>query len=90
MTDPEAMVFEALARGRLIFPFKDELKALRDTAANGPLTDSENERMAELVGAFEQVKIKDKWFHSAMEGGDTETARRVAEEALEICEQVAG
>ncbi len=89
MTDPEAMVFEALSRGRLIFPFKDELSALRKHAANGELTDAETERKLALEGAFETLLVKDKWFHSAMEGGDTEAARKVAEEALQVLQDLA-
>ena len=86
MTDQEAVVFEALARGRLIFPFKQEMSDLR--AMEGPLTDDESDRLADLSDAFEKIKVKDKWFHSAMEGGDTETAGKVAGEALAILEEL--
>ncbi len=82
------MVFEALARGRLIFPFKDELAALRKHAASGDLTDAEAQRKLELEGGFQTLLVKDKWFHSAMEGGDTEAARKVAEEALQVCREL--
>lgn len=89
MTDPEAMVFEALARGRLIFPFKDELATLRKEFAAGPLTDAEAERKLALEGAFQTLLVKDKWFHSAMEGGDIDTARHIADEALKVCQELA-
>lgn len=89
MTDPQAIVFEALARGRLIFPFKDELRELRSRAKSGPLIDAEQARMEELESAFERVKAKDAWFHAAMQSGDHEGARQVAEQALEICQEVA-
>ena len=89
MTDPEAMVFEALGRGRLIFPFKDELAELRARAKAGPLIDSEAERLSELEGAFQIMLVKDKWFNSAMQGGDLEAACKVAEEALAVCQELA-
>ena len=89
MTDMQAIVFEALAKGRLIFPFKDELFKLRKWAAQGPLTEAEIARLNTLEAAYERVKSKDKWFHSAMQSGDTEGARQYAEEALAICRDLA-
>ena len=87
MTDEQTKVFEAVSRGRLIFPFQDEMDALSDI--DGELTDDEDSRLAELSDAFDKIKIKDEWFHSAMEGGDVDTAARVAGEALKICEDLA-
>lgn len=88
MTDMEAKVFESLSRGRLMFPFKDELAALRKKSQAGPLIDSEAERMTDLQGAFEVIKVKDRWFHSAMEGGDTIGAQKIAEEALAVLQEL--
>ena len=89
MTPEQDLVFSALSRGRLIFPFRGELKALRKQSEIGPLIGGESERLAALSKAFDEIKVKDKWFHSAMEGGDTDTAARVAGEALKICEDLA-
>lgn len=89
MTDTQAVVFEALSRGRLVFPFRDEMAALRKTREAGPLTDDESERLRVLEGAFERIKAKDQWFHSAMQAGDIEAARHVAEAALAIMKEVA-
>ena len=88
MSDQEAAVFEAISRGRLIFPFRDELSALKKQAQAGPLTDDEQERLSELQGAFQIILTKDKWFHSAMVAGDTDTALKVAEEALKVCQEL--
>ena len=90
MTPEQEMVFSALARGRLIFPFRAELKELRAQSKAGPLIGGEAERLADLEAGFKEIIIKDKWFHSAMEGGDTKTARKYAEEAKEICADLAG
>ena len=89
MTPEQDAVFSALARGRLIFPFREELSELREMAKEGPLTDSESQRLIDLEGAFQTMIVKDKWFHSAIEGGDTETARKIAEEALKVCQELA-
>ena len=89
MTQEQDAVFSALARGRLIFPFKAERSALRATAKRRSLIDDEAERLSDLDGAFQTMLVKDKWFHSAMQAGDTETARRVAEEALAVCQELA-
>ena len=90
MTDEQAVVMESLGRGRLIFPFKTEMSDLRQRAKAGPLTESESGRLNAIEGAFEKIKIKDQWFHSAMQGGDIESAGKIAGEALSICEDLAG
>ncbi len=89
MTDPQAVVMTALARGRLIFPFKAELSKLNKAAKAGPLTAAETERRTKLTGLRERLSAKDKWFHSAMAGGDLEAAQRVAEEARVMLEEAA-
>lgn len=88
MTDKQAIVFEALSRGRLIFPYRDEMADLRAQRDRGPLTDMEDERLRALEGAYERIKAKDAWFHSAMESGDTEAARQVADSALAILKEI--
>lgn len=87
MTDDQARVMEAVARGRLIFPFRNELKNLRGRP--GPLTSEESGRLAALEDALRNVKIKDQWFHSAMQAGDIEMAAKYAQEALEVIEAIA-
>ena len=89
MTDDQARTFEALARGRLIFPFRGELAELRAESKRGPLTSDEAARLKDLSAAFDKVKVKDQWFHSAMLAGDIEAAAKAAEEALAILEEVA-
>lgn len=89
MTDQQARVFEALARGRLIFPFRDELRGLRDLAKSGPLTSDEQGRLTALDGAYQKIKAKDEWFHSAMLAGDQASAAKVAQDALAILKEVA-
>lgn len=89
MTDGQAKVFEALSRGRLIFPFKEERSELRARAAAGPLIDDEAVRLADLDSAFEDIKAKDQWFHSAMQSGDIEAAGKVAAEALDVLQELA-
>ena len=87
MNFEENVVFSALARGRLIFPFRDEMSALRSNQR--PLIEDESARLTALSDAFEKIKIKDQWFHSAMQGGDIESAGKIAGEALSICEELA-
>lgn len=84
MTDEQAKVFEALSRGRLIFPYQNELDALQDQ--DGPLTSDESSRLSALEGLYAKVKVKDEWFHSAMLAGDIDGAGRVAQEALALME----
>ena len=89
MTPEQNLVFQSLSRGRLIFPFRAEMKSLRAVAARRELIDAESERLAELEDGLKAMVVKDEWFHSAMEGGDVDTAARVAGEALKICEDLA-
>ncbi len=89
MTPEQNVVFSALARGRLIFPFREEMNALREQAARGPLIEDEAARLAVLSDAFEKIKKKDEWFHSAMEGGDMSAAGKIAAEALEMLRDLA-
>ena len=87
MNFEENVVFSALARGRLIFPFRDEMSALRSNQR--PLIEDESARLTALSDAFEKIKIKDQWFHSAMQGGDWETAEKASKEAQAILEDLA-
>lgn len=89
MTDNENVVLEAVTRGRLICPFREELIALRDEAAAGPLTGPETQRLAVLERAYEQVEGLDGAFHTAMEAEDYTAAERVARDMLAVAEVVA-
>ena len=89
MTPQQNIVFSALARGRLIFPFKEERSELRARAAAGPLIEDEAARLTDLDEAFEDIKAKDQWFHSAMQSGDIEAAGKVAAEALDVLQELA-
>lgn len=89
MTDEQARVMESLGRGRLIFPFREEMESLRAQGNQGPLTADEGSRLKDLTAAYEKIKIKDQWFHSAIQGGELDQAAKVAEEAKEILEELA-
>lgn len=88
MTDQENVVLEAVTRGRLIVPFREELLALRDEAKAGPLTGPEKSRLEILESAHEQVEGMDGAFHHAMEGGDYASAERIALQMLAVAEVV--
>lgn len=89
MTDTENVVLEAVTRGRLICPFREELLALREEAAAGPLTGPEKERLEVLERAYKQVEGLDDAFHKAMEAEDYNAAERVARDMLAVAEVVA-
>jgi hypothetical protein len=86
MNDQESEVFESLVRGRLIYPFLTELRDLRKTPQ---LTSIEADRLAQLEKNYQQVKLKDAWFHSAIVSGDMESASQAAEQALRIIKEAA-
>lgn len=87
MTDDQARIMEALGRGRLIFPFREELADLR--GRQGPRTSEEGERLKALEDAHRAIKTKDQWFHSAMKSGDIEAAAKVAQEVAGVLEDLA-
>lgn len=83
MTDDQAKIFSALSRGRLIFPFHDERKALHDAKKDGGLTAREEDRKAVLDGVFSEFTAIDHAFHGALEAGDNEAALGAVAAALE-------
>lgn len=82
MTDQQAKVFGALARGRLIFPLHDERQALHEAAKTG-LTRREEARKAVVDEAFKRVEAASNDFHSAIEAGDFQAAQKAIVSALE-------
>jgi hypothetical protein len=86
MSDVDDVVLEAVSRGRLIFPFMEELEALRKTV--GGLTEMEQARLARLEAAFEQVRGLDAAFHAAMAEQDLVTAEDIARRVLAVAEAV--
>ena len=89
MTDQEASVLAAIARGRLIYPFLEEMRGLQELATKTELASYETARLKALEQNFAKIKTKDEWFHSAMASGNIEAAGRVAEEVLAIIKEVA-
>ena len=89
MTDEQKAVFEAVSRGRLIFPFRGEREHLLDQAKAGPLASFEKARLEKIEAAYAKVRNQDERFHSAMVAGDIEGAGRIAEEALKTLESLA-
>ena len=83
MTDTEEVVLTAISRGRLIFPQRTELEALRK---EDELTSAEQDRMSLLSGIEKKLEIKDQWFHSALASGDWTAAGKAAEDALRVIE----
>ena len=79
MNDDDAEVMEALTRGRLIFPFMEEMEGLR---AAGPLTAPEKVRLERLDKAYSYMKTCDEKFNAAYEAGNLEDAQAAAEKAL--------
>lgn len=88
MDADQMQVFEALWRGRLIFPFQDELAGLREEDGSGGLTTDEQGRREVLEGAYKRVKEKDEVFHKAMVTGNDAQALTAAEEALVIIQEI--
>lgn len=84
MTEEQAIVFEAMGNGRLIFPQMSEMKELR--GINGPRTSQESGRLAVLEKAFSKISEKDRAFHSALEHGNVSGADAIAQAALKIIE----
>lgn len=88
MTDTEQVVLEAVTRGRLVVPFREELLALREEAQAGPLTGPEQARLEVLERAYAQVAGLDAAFHNAMELGDYTAADKVARQMLAVAEVI--
>lgn len=86
MNDDDAEVMEALTRGRLIFPFLEEMEGLR---AAGPLTVPEKARLGDLESAYSYMQTCDKKFNAAYERGDLEEALEAASKALGEMENLA-
>ncbi len=84
MTEDSANVLEALTRGRLIFPFMEEMNALRDEAKAGPLLGSEKGRLAEIEAAYKEFAVHDEKFHAAYVSGNLDAAQMHAEMALRV------
>ena len=84
MNEREEVVLEAAARGRLIFPYMEELTRLREERKIGPLTATEKERLAGLEEVFKEFSGLDRSFHAAMASGDLTTAERAAYQALTL------
>ena len=89
MTDESAEVLEALTRGRLIFPFLEEMNALRDEASAGPLLMDEKARLGELEKVFAEFEKHDKAFNAAYEAGHLELAQGHAQQALDLAQTLA-
>lgn len=90
MNDDDEVVLESVMRGRLIFPHRAELMAMRDEAAMGPLTAAEKERKAELERAYSAVEQLDKAYHAAFEKEDYAECNRLAEQVLALSRALDG
>lgn len=84
MTDDQAKVFGALARGRLIFPLHDEREALHEAEKSGGLTRRESARKVVVDEAFDRVKAASDDFHAALEANDLQAAQRAIVVAIEV------
>jgi len=87
MDEGQTLAFEALSRGRLIFPFQEEIESLR--SVRGDNTAAEVERLSRLEQGRSKIEAKDKLFNEAMRGGDLVSAERFAKEAVRIAEDLA-
>ena len=88
MTEDQLQVFEALRRGRLICPFRQEMLDLQKIRKYGVLTQDEERRLAVLEAAYEVIKTHDAAFNAAMKSMDYEAALPHAKAGFIVANEV--
>lgn len=89
MTEESDEVLEALTRGRLIFPFMEEMVALQGEAKQGPLLANEKVRLGKIEATFIEFQKHDNGFNAAYESGDLDKALEHGQMGLAVAEDLA-